>query len=157
MYEDLRQNEDVTIDTVGVGGFVNHCGIRFTVETKERVEAVLEVCPDNLQPWGVLHGGATCTLLETVASRAAEYNTDLDKERPFGVEVHLRHKKPGKKGIITGIAELDRIEGNKQYWGVRAVDEEGDIVSDGYVMTKIVSLERLAQKEAEAAAAKAAQ
>ena len=156
MYEDLRQNEDVTIDSVGVGGFVAHCGIRFTVETKERVEAEVEVRPELLQPWGVMHGGATCTLLETVASRAAEYNTDLNKERPFGVEVNLRHRKPGKKGVITGIAELDHLEGNKQFWAVRAVDEEGDIVSDGICMTKIVSLERLAQKEAEAAAAKQA-
>lgn len=157
MYGDMRQGEDLTMETVGIGGFVGLCGIRFTVDTPQRVEAVLEIAPDKLQPWGMLHGGATCTLLETVASRAAEQNTDLNTERPFGVEVSLRHKKPGKQGIITGIAELDHREGNKQFWAVRAVDEEGDVISDGIIMTKIVSLERLAQKEAEAAAKKAAQ
>ena len=109
------------------------------------------------QPHGYLHGGATIALLETVASIGTEQNTDFDKERPFGIDVQVRHRKSGKGGTLRGVADLDREEVSertgavKQYWNVTAYDDAGDVVSDGVIMTKIVSLDRLAQKERERA------
>ena len=105
--------------------------------------------------YGYLHGGATIALLETVASIGTEQNTDFDKERPFGIDVQVRHRKSGKEGTLRGVADLDREEVSertgavKQYWNVAAYDDAGDVVSDGVIMTKIVSLARLAQKEQE--------
>lgn len=130
--------------------------IEVTAESETRVEATMPITPDLYQPFGYLHGGATIALLETVASVGTERNTDFDKERPFGIDVHVRHWKSGKTGMLRGVAELDRREGTKLFWNVAAYDDEGDLISDGVVMTKIVSLERLAQKEKERAAARAA-
>lgn len=138
------------------GGFAHMLEIDFTLEEKNRVEGKMPLGPTKWQPWGFVHGGCTISFLETLASRAAEMSVDMDVERPFGVDVHIRHKKPGKLGMMTGYAQLDHIEGNKQFWEVVAFDDEGDVISDGIIMTKIVSLERLAQKDAERAAAKAA-
>ena len=129
--------------------------IAITSESETRVEATMPITPDLYQPFGYLHGGATIALLETVASVGTERNTDFDKERPFGIDVHVRHWKSGKTGTLRGVAELDRREGTKLFWNVAAYDDEGDLISDGVVMTKIVSLERLAQKEQERAAARA--
>ena len=128
--------------------------IEATDVCETRVEAVMPITPDLYQPHGYLHGGATIALLETVASIGTEQNTDFDNERPFGIDVHVRHRKSGKNGVLRGVAELDRQEpssagGVKQYWNVVAYDEDGDVVSDGVIMTKIVSLARLAQKEQE--------
>ena len=87
--------------------------------------------------------------------RRTEQNTDFDKERPFGIDVQVRHRKSGKEGTLRGVADLDREEVSertgavKQYWNVAAYDDAGDVVSDGVIMTKIVSLARLAQKEQE--------
>ena len=72
----------------------------------------------------------------------------------------VRHRKSGKEGMLRGVAELDRVETSghtgsvKQFWNVAAYDDVGDVVSDGVIVTKVVSLERLAQKERELAAAK---
>lgn len=136
-------------------GFSSTLGIEYTEESATRVVAVMPITPEILQPFGFVHGGATIALLESVASVGAEASVDLDCERPFGIEVTVRHRKSGTSGTLTGIAELDRVEGSKQFWTVAAYDDEGDVVSDGVIMTKIVSLERLAEKERERAAAQA--
>lgn len=114
----------------------------------------MPIAPAILQPFGFVHGGATIALLESVASVGAEESVDLERERPFGIEVQVRHRKSGVSGMLRGVAVLDRTEGRKQFWAVAAYDDEGDVVSDGEIVTKIVSLERLAEKEREREAAK---
>lgn len=127
--------------------------------SKDRVEAVMPITPEVYQPFGYLHGGATIALLETVASIGTEQNTDFENERPFGIDVQIRHRKSGKKGLLRGVAELDHEEMSssgamKQFWSVVAFDDAGDVVSDGVIMTKIVPLARLAEKERERTEAK---
>jgi len=130
-------------------GFVEFLDIEITSREPGRAEGIMPIKDEYRQPFGFLHGGATITLLETVASFASEDYADFEKERPFGVDVHVRHRKSGKQGMLRGVAELDHVEGNKQFWSVVAYDDEGDVVSDGTVITKVVTLERLAQKERE--------
>ncbi|NHM16796.1 hotdog fold thioesterase [Eggerthellaceae bacterium zg-887] len=133
--------------------------ITFTREEKDRVEATMPVTPELHQPFGFLHGGATISLLESVGSRGAELWCDLDVERPFGVDVHVRHRKSVASGTVRGVATLDREEpsktsGRKQFWNIAAYDELGDVVSEGVIVAKIVPLSRLAEKEAERQAAR---
>lgn len=136
--------------------------IRVVSADKNRVEATMPITPDLYQPFGFLHGGATIALLETVASVGTEENTDFETERPFGIDVQVRHRKSGKDGTLRGVARLDREERSertgavKQYWSVAAYDDAGDVVSDGVIMTKIVSLDYLAQKDREREEAKSA-
>lgn len=132
---------------------VDTLGIEVMSSDKERVEARMPITPEVFQPFGFLHGGATIALLETVASIGAENRTNFDLERPFGIDVQVKHRKSGKSGFLYGVAELDHLEGSKQFWTVIARDEAGDVVSDGVIVTKIVTLERLAQREREQAAA----
>ena len=134
----MALTETLHIDTVSAG--------------RRHVEAVMPITSDVLQPHGSMHGGATIALLETVASIGAEQSTDFERERPFGVDVRVRHRKGGKKGLLRGVADLDREEVSertgavKQYWNVAAYDDAGDVVSDGVIMTKIVPLVHLEAK-----------
>lgn len=132
---------------IGIDGVVKAFGIEFIHQSETRVEATMPITPSVMQPFGFLHGGATLALLETVASRGAELMTDFSKELPFGISISARHRKSGKAGLITGVAELNRIDGKKQFWNITAYDESGDVISDGEFMTMIVSLEYLAEKE----------
>lgn len=134
--------------------FSDLLGIGVVSADTDRVEATMPITPDLYQPFGFLHGGVTLSFLETIASIGAENRTDLNSERPFGIEVHVRHRKSGQAGMLRGVAELDRIEGSKQFWNVAAYDDEGDVVSDGVIVTKVVSLERLEEKQRERAASK---
>lgn len=121
------------------------------VRTPDRVEIAMPITPDLFQPHGLLHGGVTIALLETCASYGAEERTDFDRELPFGLETTIRHRKPGRSGLLHGVAEIDHEEpsygGRKQFWHVVATDDEGDVVSEGTFVTKIVTLEHLAEKE----------
>lgn len=135
-------------------GLTDLLDIRLVSVSAERVEAIMPITPDVLQPFGFVHGGATIALLETAASAGAAFEVDLERERPFGVEVQVRHRKPGRAGTLRAVAELEREEpsrtgGVKQFWNVAAYDDEGDVVSEGVIMAKIVPLTRLAEKERE--------
>ncbi len=125
--------------------------ITTTVDTPERVEMTMPIVEGVLQPHGFLHGGATIALLESCASRGADLRTDFDKELPFGLESTIRHKKPGKEGLLHGLAELEHEDpsygGRKQFWHVVATDDAGDVVSEGTFITKIVTLEHFANKQ----------
>lgn len=131
--------------------FADDLGIQVESAGEERVEAVMPITPRVLQPFGFVHGGATIALLETVASVGAEQRANLEEERPFGVDVHVRHRKSGRAGMLRGVAELMREEpsrtaGVKQFWSVAAFDDAGDVVSDGEVVTKIVPIAYLEER-----------
>lgn len=135
--------------------FTDLLHIEVLVKNAQRCEAVMPITPDLFQPHGYLHGGATIALLETVASIGAECNTDFERQRPFGVDVQVRHRKSGTDGTLRGVAELDREEVSertgsvKQYWSVAAYDDAGDVVSEGSIMTKIVPIAYLDRKKRE--------
>lgn len=119
---------------------------------EHEVRATMRVTDALLQAFGVLHGGATCALLETVAGVAAGHYADPERDRVFGVELHFRHRRPGLKGhLITGVATFDRIEGNKYYYDVATYDEDGTLLTEGWVMNKIVSQDYLASRNPAAA------
>ena len=125
----------------------------FNIETisseKNHVEMRMPITPEVYQPHGFLHGGVTIALLESAASAGTENNVDFSKELPFGIEVQIRHRKSGESGFLRGVADLERTEGNKWFWKVAAYDDEGDVISDGIIMAKIVSLARLEEKKQE--------
>lgn len=125
--------------------------IEVVERSPERVEVTMPIIPDFFQPHGLLHGGATIVLLETAASYGAEERCDFSAELPFGLETTIRHRKPGRSGTLRGVAELEREEpshgGRKQFWHVVATDDAGDVVSEGTFITKVVTLEHLAEKE----------
>ena len=129
-----------------VDGLIGALGIEVAIEEPGRVEAVMPITPQVKQPYGFVHGGATLALLETVASIGVGHMANLEVERPFGIHMDARHFKAGVAGSVRGVAELDRTEGNKQFWRVAAYDDAGDVMTAGTFMTKIVSLERLAEK-----------
>ena len=127
-------------------------GIEFTQKSTTHLEAIMPITERIMQPFGFVHGGATAALLEGVASMGAILMADLSKERAFGVEARIRHRKSGVSGTLRGVATLNHCEGSDQYWDVAAYDDEGDVISEGVFITKIVSLERLAEKERKRAA-----
>ena len=131
---------------------LNHTlGVHFTKVEPGLVEAEMPITPALLQPFGFLHGGATIALLESVASAGGELACDLETEQPFGVEVTIRHKKSGREGDVArgGERKPSSKAGYKLYWEVAAYDGDGDVISDGVIVVKVVPKEYLAQKLAE--------
>ena len=137
----------LALDERDLHGFNGSLGVRFLEQGPDRTVAALDITENLFQPFGFLHGGVTLALIEAAASRAVDLRTDLTKERPFGISISVDHKKPGKSGQLRAIAEFSYQEKNKQFWNVKALDDSDDIVSEGTFVTKIVTLERLAEKD----------
>lgn len=132
--------------------FVDMLDIRLVSYDRDRIKVEMPIRPELYQPHGFLHGGATLSLLETAASMGAELRADSDKELPFGTKADIRHRRPGKEGMLHGLAELELEEeyapgARRQLWRVTARDDAGEVVSEGTFETKIVSLDYLERRK----------
>ena len=103
-------------------------GIEITELTRERVVATMPVDDRTRQPFGILHGGASVALAETVASIAGTMNVDLDKYNVVGVEINANHIKAKRDGVVTGTATPIHVGRSTQVWHISIVDEEGKTV-----------------------------
>ena len=102
--------------------------IELTEMTQQRVVATMPVTPKVHQPFGLLHGGASLVLAETVASMAAWLNVDQATERVVGLEINANHLRGKRDGVITAVATPAHIGRRTQVWEVRITDEVGELV-----------------------------
>ena len=103
-------------------------GIEVTEATRERVVATMPVGPRVHQPFGLLHGGASVALAETVASTAAWMNVDQAAEIVVGIEINANHLRAKRDGVVTATATPLHVGRRTQVWDVRIADEEGRLV-----------------------------
>lgn len=99
-------------------------GITIVELTPQRVVATMPVDERTRQPFGILHGGASVALAETVASIAGTMNVDLEKYIVVGVEINANHLRAKKDGVVTGTATPIHIGRSTHVWEIRIVDEE---------------------------------
>jgi len=100
-------------------------GMTFIEATKDRVVATMPVGPKVHQPYGLLHGGASVALAETVASMAAMLNCDLEREAAVGIEINANHLRGKRDGVITAVATPVHRGRSTHVWDVRITDESG--------------------------------
>jgi uncharacterized protein (TIGR00369 family) len=103
-------------------------GIEITSATAERVEARMPVGPRVLQPFGLLHGGASVALAETVASVGAYMNVDRTREHVVGIEINANHLRGKRDGVVLAVATPVHVGRRTQVWDVRISDEKGRLV-----------------------------
>jgi uncharacterized protein (TIGR00369 family) len=103
-------------------------GIEFVESGKERVVARMPVGPKVHQPFGLLHGGASVALAETVASTGAWMNVDQAHERVVGIEINANHLRGPRDGVLTAVATPVHVGRRTQVWEVRITDEKGKAV-----------------------------
>jgi len=103
-------------------------GIEITEANKERVVARMPVGPRVHQPFGLLHGGASVALAETVASTAGWMQVDQSKETVVGLEINANHLRAKRDGVVTAVAAPLHIGRKTHVWEVRITDEQGKLV-----------------------------
>lgn len=93
---------------------------------------VTATMPVNLivhQPYGVLHGGATVALAESVGSMASAYFVDQNKYIVKGIEISANHLKSVKEGIVTATAKIIHKGRTTHLWEIRVVNENNELIS----------------------------
>lgn len=103
-------------------------GIEVIEATKDRVVATMPVGPRVHQPFGLLHGGASLALAETVTSIGAWHNVDRAKEFAVGLEINANHVRAVREGTVTATATPLHVGRRTQVWEARIVDDRGRLV-----------------------------
>ena len=117
-----------SIRSVATRGLAETIGIEIVELTSARVVAIMPVDSRTLQPFGLLHGGASLALAETLASIGALVNVNPHEFRAVGLEINANHIRAKRDGTVRGTATPIHIGRSTQVWGVEIVDEEGRLV-----------------------------
>jgi 1,4-dihydroxy-2-naphthoyl-CoA hydrolase len=103
-------------------------GIRMTEIGADFVRATMPVNPSTHQPMGVLHGGASVALAETVGSVAANLCVDQKAHYCLGQEINANHLRPVSSGVVTATARAYHIGKRSHVWSIEIRDEHEKLV-----------------------------
>lgn len=103
--------------------------IQYTEIGKDFLVATMPVNERVYQPMGLLHGGATVALAESVGSTASHLFIDHDKFEVRGIEITANHLRSKREGVITATAKIIHKGKTTHLWEIRIVDEEGKLIS----------------------------
>ncbi len=101
-----------------------HLGILFTEFGADYLRGTMPVEPRTHQPMGILHGGASVVLAETLGSVAANYAVDPARFYCVGQEINANHIRPVKSGLVTGTARAIHLGSRSQVWGIEIRDAQ---------------------------------
>ena len=110
------------------GGLASHLGIEFTALGDDFLRGAMPVLPRLHQPMGVLHGGASVALAETLGSVGAFLTLDPQKQRCVGQEINANHLRRVTEGVVTGTARPFHIGARSHVWGIEIRDERERLV-----------------------------
>jgi 1,4-dihydroxy-2-naphthoyl-CoA hydrolase len=103
-------------------------GIRISEIGDDYVRGTLPVDARTHQPYGLLHGGASVALAETLGSFAAMLTLDPKVEAAVGLDINANHVRGVKSGIVTGTARALHLGRSTQVWEIRIENEQGKLV-----------------------------
>lgn len=105
-----------------------HLGIEILELGDDYIKGIMPVDHHTIQPYGLLHGGASVTLAETLGSIGGGLCTDLSEKTVVGVEINANHIKSARSGYVTGIARPLHIGGKTQVWEIKIENEQNQLV-----------------------------
>lgn len=107
---------------------IGHLGIEVIEAGDDYLKARMPVDHRTKQPAGVLHGGASVTLAETLASWGAAFCVDRSKHHCVGLEINANHIRPVSSGVVTGVAKPVHLGRTTHVWEIRITDERDKLV-----------------------------
>jgi 1,4-dihydroxy-2-naphthoyl-CoA hydrolase len=117
--EELNAGSDNTL--------IRHLGIRFSEIGDDFLCATMPVDERTRQPYGLLHGGASVVLAETLGSMGANMCVDRSKYMCVGQEVNANHVRPARRGSVIGTARPAHLGGRTQVWTIEVRNEAQEL------------------------------
>ncbi len=118
---------------------VGHLGIQFTAIGDDWLEATMPVDHRTKQPAGILHGGATALLAETIGSVASVLIIDWPRQQAVGIELNISHLRSVSEGVVTGRAQPIRIGRRTHVWDIRVRDAEDRLIAVARLTMAIIT------------------
>jgi len=106
-----------------------HLGIEFTDIGHDYLIARMPVDQRIRQPLGIMHGGASCVLAETVGSVAANFTVDQTTHYCVGLDINTNHIRSIQEGYVYATAKAYHLGKSTQVWGIEIKDKQGRLIS----------------------------
>ena len=116
------------LQLLGVNTLAEQIGIEFTEVGADFLKGRMPVDHRTHQPYGILHGGASCVLAETLGSVASALIIDQSKFICVGLEINANHIRSVKEGFVYGTATPLHLGRTTHVWDIRIVDEREKLV-----------------------------
>ena len=123
--KDLSIDDFALLGKDTMGEFI---GIEWTELGENFLKAKMPVDNRTKQPYGLLHGGASCALAETIGSVASAMVVDHSKYYCVGLEINANHIRSAKEGFVTGIASPLHLGASTHVWDIKIHDERNKLI-----------------------------
>ncbi|MDP4630759.1 MAG: hotdog fold thioesterase, partial [Flavobacteriales bacterium] len=108
---------------------ISHLGIEILKNEPGRVEARMPVDKRTIQPFGLLHGGASAVLAETIGSIGAYEAVKGDGGKAVGLELNINHLRSATTDFVYGVGEPIHMGKRTHVWDVKIKDHEGNLIA----------------------------
>ncbi len=126
VWQSLRSLEELNSGSAST--MVEHLGIAFTEIGDDFIRGTMPVDGRTRQPYGLLHGGASVALAETLGSTGATMCVDAAQYQCVGQEINANHVRPAHMGLVTGTARPVHLGGRTHVWIIDIVNGAGKLV-----------------------------
>lgn len=131
---------EVTLERLNQTGescMVGHVGIQFTQITDDALEAIMPVDHRTTQPFGLLHGGASLVLAESMGSMAGYLCTE-GQQKVVGLEINANHIRAVFKGPVRGVCRALHVGRRNQVWQIEIFDDRDRLCCTSRLTTAVL-------------------
>ncbi|HBQ1567182.1 1,4-dihydroxy-2-naphthoyl-CoA hydrolase [Klebsiella pneumoniae] len=132
-----RQATLEQLNRLGEGNMVGLLDIRFETVTDDTLEATMPVDSRTQQPFGLLHGGASVVLAETLGS-VAGYLCSEGEQKVVGLEVNANHIRSARGGRVRGVCKALHVGARHQVWQIEIFDEQSRLCCSSRLTTAVI-------------------
>lgn len=125
------------LNAMGEGNMVGLLDIQFEAITDDSLVATMPVDGRTHQPFGLLHGGASVVLAETLGS-VAGYLCSQGEQKVVGLEVNANHIRSVRSGRVRGVCRALHVGSRHQVWQIEISDEQGRLCCSSRLTTAVI-------------------
>ena len=114
-------------------------GIQFIEIGDDYLMATMPIDHRTHQPIGIMHGGASCVLAETVGSVGANYAVDINTHYCVGLDINTNHLRSIREGTVVATAKPFHLGRSTQVWGIEIKNEAGELISINRLTMAVLS------------------
>jgi len=143
IWRSLRTIEELNGNRQGT--LIGTLGILFTEIGADFVRGTMPVDVRTVQPYGLLHGGASLALAETLGSMGASMCVDADEYQVVGQEINGNHVRAARSGLVTGTARAVHLGGRTHVWSIDIVNDAQKLVCISRITMAVIKRGALTQ------------
>ena len=136
LWKSLQSVEQLNSSRAGT--LIGHLDIQFTEIGADFIRGTMPVDGRTRQPYGLLHGGASVALAETLGSTGAVMCVDPGEYQCVGQEINANHLRAARTGLVTGTARPAHVGVRSQVWTIDIVNEAGKLICTSRLTVAVI-------------------